>query len=119
MALTQERFERLISRSTDIVVATDAPLLPHQLKAVARRAGLGLALACDLRIMSSNAILTTAFAKVGFSGDYGGTFFLSKLVGKVGHRQAKVQKLDMAVVVDEKVARFQVTVHQFLLVSVL
>jgi len=26
-------------------------------------------------------VITTAFAKVGFSGDYGGTFFLSQLVG--------------------------------------
>jgi 2-(1,2-epoxy-1,2-dihydrophenyl)acetyl-CoA isomerase len=44
-------------------------------------AGLSLALACDLRIASENAILTTAFARVGFSGDYGGTFFLTQLVG--------------------------------------
>src|SRR5205085_348832 len=30
---------------------------------------------------ASTAILTTAFAKVGFAGDYGGTYFLSQLVG--------------------------------------
>jgi 2-(1,2-epoxy-1,2-dihydrophenyl)acetyl-CoA isomerase len=44
-------------------------------------AGLSLALACDLRTMADTAIITTAFARVGFSGDYGGTFFLSQLVG--------------------------------------
>ncbi len=44
-------------------------------------AGLSLALAADLRIMSENAFITSAFAKVGFSGDYGGSFFLSNLVG--------------------------------------
>jgi 2-(1,2-epoxy-1,2-dihydrophenyl)acetyl-CoA isomerase len=44
-------------------------------------AGMGLALACDLRIMSDTAIMTTAFAKVGFPGDYGATYFLSQLVG--------------------------------------
>lgn len=44
-------------------------------------AGLSLALAADLRIMADTAFITTAFAKVGFSGDYGGTFFLSNLVG--------------------------------------
>ena len=44
-------------------------------------AGLSLALAADLRIMASTAFITSAFAKVGFSGDYGGTFFLSHLVG--------------------------------------
>lgn len=44
-------------------------------------AGLSIALACDLRIAAENAILTSAFARVGFSGDYGGTYFLSQLVG--------------------------------------
>ena len=44
-------------------------------------AGLSLALSADLRIMAENAFITTAFARVGFSGDYGGSFFLSNLVG--------------------------------------
>lgn len=44
-------------------------------------AGLSLALAADLRIMADTAFITSAFAKVGFSGDYGGTYFLSHLVG--------------------------------------
>lgn len=44
-------------------------------------AGLALALAADLRIMADTAFITTAFARVGFSGDYGGSFFLSHLVG--------------------------------------
>jgi 2-(1,2-epoxy-1,2-dihydrophenyl)acetyl-CoA isomerase len=44
-------------------------------------AGLAIALAADLRTMADSAFITTAFARVGFSGDYGGTFFLSHLVG--------------------------------------
>jgi len=44
-------------------------------------AGLALALAADLRIMADTAFITSAFARVGFSGDYGGSFFLSNLVG--------------------------------------
>ena len=44
-------------------------------------AGFALALACDLRIASESARFITAFAKVGFSGDFGGSYFLSKLVG--------------------------------------
>jgi 2-(1,2-epoxy-1,2-dihydrophenyl)acetyl-CoA isomerase len=44
-------------------------------------------LACDLRIASENAILTTAFAKVGFSGDYGGTYFMTKLIGAAKARE--------------------------------
>ena len=44
-------------------------------------AGLSLALACDLRYAVAGAVLTTAFARVAFAGDYGGTWFLTRLVG--------------------------------------
>jgi 2-(1,2-epoxy-1,2-dihydrophenyl)acetyl-CoA isomerase len=44
-------------------------------------AGLSMALACDLRYAADSAILTTAFARVAFAGDYGGTWFLTQLVG--------------------------------------
>jgi 2-(1,2-epoxy-1,2-dihydrophenyl)acetyl-CoA isomerase len=44
-------------------------------------AGLSLALACDLRYAVDSAVLTTAFARVAFAGDYGGTWFLTQLVG--------------------------------------
>ena len=44
-------------------------------------AGLAMALACDMRIAGQSARFVTAFAKVGFSGDFGGSYFLSKLVG--------------------------------------
>ena len=37
--------------------------------------------------MASNAIMTTAFARVGFSGDYGGTYFMSQLVGSAKARE--------------------------------
>jgi 2-(1,2-epoxy-1,2-dihydrophenyl)acetyl-CoA isomerase len=40
-----------------------------------------MALACDLRIAGESARFVTAFAKVGFSGDFGGSYFLSKLIG--------------------------------------
>ena len=51
------------------------------LPGAAAGAGLSLALACDLRYAVPGAVLTTAFAKVGFAGDYGGTWFLTRLVG--------------------------------------
>ena len=44
-------------------------------------AGLSIALACDFRIAAKGAKITTAFAKVGLSGDFGGTYFLTQLVG--------------------------------------
>lgn len=51
------------------------------LPGAAAGAGLSIALACDLRYAADGAVLTTAFARVAFAGDYGGTWFLSRLVG--------------------------------------
>lgn len=45
-------------------------------------AGMGLALACDLRVAADDAKFTTAFAKVGFSGDFGITWPLVRTLGQ-------------------------------------
>ena len=50
-------------------------------------AGLALALACDLRFCLDTAKLTTAFVKLGLSGDSGGTYFLPQLVGTAKARE--------------------------------
>ena len=68
----------------------EAPRLLHELgkptiakvRGAAAGAGMALALACDLRIASETAQVVTAFANVGLSGDYGGTWFLTRLVGE-------------------------------------
>ena len=44
-------------------------------------AGFALALACDLRVMAAGAFATTAYVKLGLSGDYGMSWFLTQLVG--------------------------------------
>jgi 2-(1,2-epoxy-1,2-dihydrophenyl)acetyl-CoA isomerase len=54
---------------------------------VAAGAGLSLALACDIRIAGESARMTTAFAKVGLSGDFGGTWFLTRLLGPARARE--------------------------------
>jgi 2-(1,2-epoxy-1,2-dihydrophenyl)acetyl-CoA isomerase len=50
-------------------------------------AGLAFALACDLRIAGASARLVTAFVRVGFSGDFGGSYFLTRLVGTAKARE--------------------------------
>ncbi|MCW5749417.1 MAG: enoyl-CoA hydratase [Alphaproteobacteria bacterium] len=81
---------------------------------VAAGAGLSLALAADMRFAGRSARMTTAFAKVGFSGDFGSHFFLHKLVGTAKARELyftaeilnaeKIEKLGLAnwVVDDDK-----------------
>jgi len=54
---------------------------------VAAGAGLSLALAADMRFAGKSARMTTAFAKVGFSGDFGSHYFLHKLVGTAKARE--------------------------------
>jgi 2-(1,2-epoxy-1,2-dihydrophenyl)acetyl-CoA isomerase len=57
------------------------------LPGAAAGAGLGLALAADLRIGSTRAVMTTAFARVGLSGDYGTAWLLERQVGPAKARE--------------------------------
>ncbi|MDH3680737.1 MAG: enoyl-CoA hydratase-related protein [Acidimicrobiia bacterium] len=65
-------------------------------------AGLSLALACDLRIAIDTAVITTAFARVGLAGDYGGTWFLTQLVGPAKAKELYFlpERMDMATAAD-------------------
>jgi 2-(1,2-epoxy-1,2-dihydrophenyl)acetyl-CoA isomerase len=56
-------------------------------KGAAAGAGLSLALACDLRMAGESARFATAFARVGYSGDFGGSYFLTQLVGTAKARE--------------------------------
>ncbi|HUO01095.1 MAG TPA: enoyl-CoA hydratase [Bradyrhizobium sp.] len=44
-------------------------------------AGLAIAMACDIRIAAQSAFISTGYAKVGLSGDYGIAWLLTRLVG--------------------------------------
>ena len=57
------------------------------IRGAAAGAGLSLALACDLRVAGESAKLGTAFARVGYSGDFGGSYFLTQLVGTAKARE--------------------------------
>ncbi len=54
---------------------------------VAVGAGLSMALACDLRIAARSARFGTGFLKIGLSGDWGGSWTLTRLVGTAKARE--------------------------------
>lgn len=58
-----------------------------QIEGAAAGAGLSIALSCDFRFASASAKITTAFAKVGLSGDFGGTYFLTQMLGSAKARE--------------------------------
>ena len=68
-----QELSRLLQSIPKIVIAA--------VNGAAAGAGLGMALACDMRFASSAAKFTTAFARVGFGGDYGITWGLTHTVG--------------------------------------
>ena len=57
------------------------------LPGAAAGAGLSLALSCDIRIAAESAFVMTAFSRLGLSGDYGGSWFLTQLVGTAKARE--------------------------------
>src|SRR5256884_565658 len=56
-------------------------------RGAAAGAGLSLALACDLRVAGDSARFATAFARVGYSGDFGGSWYLTQLIGSAKARE--------------------------------
>lgn len=50
-------------------------------------AGLSLALACDLRVASSDAVFASAFLAAGVSGDLGGIWLATRLLGAARARE--------------------------------
>ena len=56
-------------------------------RGAAAGAGLSMALACDLRVAGESAKFATAFARVGYSGDFGGSYYLTQLVGTAKARE--------------------------------
>jgi 2-(1,2-epoxy-1,2-dihydrophenyl)acetyl-CoA isomerase len=76
------RIDRMIHHgiATRLLHAMPKPTLAL-LNGATAGAGLALALACDMRIAASDAIITTAYAKLALSGDFGCTWLLTRLVG--------------------------------------
>lgn len=65
---------------TGALVAVRKPTVAA-LPGPAAGAGMALALACDIRIASESAIMSTGYARIGLTGDYGIAWLLTRLVG--------------------------------------
>jgi 2-(1,2-epoxy-1,2-dihydrophenyl)acetyl-CoA isomerase len=82
-------------RAAGIQQSGRVPMLMHttpkpiigMINGVAVGAGLSMAAACDLRVAGRSARFGTGFIKIGLSGDWGGTWTLTRLIGTAKARE--------------------------------
>jgi 2-(1,2-epoxy-1,2-dihydrophenyl)acetyl-CoA isomerase len=90
--------QRLTHRATSLRLYEMSKPTLAAIPGPAAGAGFSLALACDLRIAAESAIMMSSFVKVGLSGDYGGTYLLTQIVGTAKARELYLlsERIDMA-----------------------
>src|SRR5262245_2905996 len=77
-----EEFARILGAGKRVIIAIRNMTKPvvAAVNGPASGAGCNLAFACDFRVASTEASFTQSFAKVGLHPDWGGTYFLPRLV---------------------------------------
>src|SRR5919199_4477342 len=77
-----EEFSRLLGAGRRVVQAIRQMTKPviASVSGAATGAGFNLALACDLRVAAESARFSQSFVKVGLHPDWGGTYFLPRIV---------------------------------------
>ena len=85
-AAARKTFEEHVDRQHEMhelswLLATIPKVTIAAVNGAAAGAGLGIALSCDLCFASDRARFGTAFARVGFGGDFGTTWQLTRRVG--------------------------------------
>jgi 2-(1,2-epoxy-1,2-dihydrophenyl)acetyl-CoA isomerase len=105
--------EEVFHPALESILDCEVPVI-GAINGVAAGAGLGVALACDLRVMSEGAFLTSAFTAIGLAPDSGTTWWLSHHLGvsraleltltnrRVGAGEARELGLCLDVVPDEE-----------------
>jgi 2-(1,2-epoxy-1,2-dihydrophenyl)acetyl-CoA isomerase len=77
-----EEFARILGAGKRVITAIRNMTKPvvAAVNGPASGAGCNLAFACDFRVASTNASFTQSFLRVGLHPDWGGTYFLPRLV---------------------------------------
>jgi 2-(1,2-epoxy-1,2-dihydrophenyl)acetyl-CoA isomerase len=78
-----ETFRELVEAGRRVIQRIDGMRKPviAAVNGAAAGAGASLALACDLRIASQNASIGLTFTRIGLHPDWGGAYFLPRLIG--------------------------------------
>jgi enoyl-CoA hydratase/carnithine racemase len=77
-----EEFARILGAARRVILAIRQMTKPviASIEGPASGAGFNLALACDLRLASQSATFSQSFVKLGFHPDWGGSYFLPRMV---------------------------------------